>query len=80
MIMVRRLLILFAIASGIGGVLAKYWWVALRAVATPSAWLRFTDMLLLFAIALMLEEILALAWAKRTEENLPAAGQQSDML
>jgi len=37
-------------------------------------------MLLLFAIALMLEEILALAWAKRTEENLPAAGQQSDML
>ncbi len=79
MIVVRRLLILFAIASGIGAMLAKYWWVALRVVATPSAWLRFTDMLLLFAIALTLEEILALACAKRIEENLPAAGQQSDM-
>jgi len=37
MIVVRRLLILFAIATGIGAILAKYWWVALRAVATPSA-------------------------------------------
>ena len=79
MIVVRRLLILLAIASGIGAISAKYWWVALRAVATPSAWLRFTDMLLFFAIALMLEEMLALAWAKRTEESLPAGGQQSEM-
>ncbi len=79
MVVVRRLLILFATASGIGTILAKYWWVALHAVATPSAWLRFTNMLLLFAIVLMLEEMLALAWAKRTEESLPTAGQQSEI-
>jgi len=79
MIVVRRLLILFAIASGIGAILAKYWWIALRMVATPLAWLRLTDTLLFFAIALMLEEMLALAWAKRTEERLPSAGRESEM-
>ncbi|MCK4324013.1 MAG: hypothetical protein KAW89_05740 [Armatimonadetes bacterium] len=79
MIVVRRLLILFAIASGIGAILAKYWWVALHVVATPSAWLRCTNTLLFFAIALMLEELLALAWAKRIKESLPAGGQQSEM-
>ncbi len=36
-------------------------------------------MLLFFAIALMLEEMLALARAKRTEESLPVVGQQSEM-
>jgi len=79
MIVVRRLLILFAIASGVGAILAKYWWAALRVVATPSAWLRLTDTLLFFAIALMLEEMLALAWVKRTEERLPSAGRESEM-
>jgi len=77
MIVVRRLLILLAIASGIGAILAKYWWIALRVVATPSAWLRATDTLLFLAIALTLEEMLALAWAKRGEESLPPTGRES---
>ncbi len=78
MILVHRLLILFAIASAIGAILAKYWWIALRVVATPSAWLRFTNTLLFFAIALMLEEMLARAWAQQAEEKPPSAGGESE--
>ena len=75
MVVLYRLLILSAVASGIGAILAKYWVLGLHVVATPSAWLRFTDTLLFFAIALMLERMLALARAKKVEEPAPTAGQ-----
>ena len=70
-----RRFVLSAVDSGRGEVLAKYGVLVLQVVATPSAWLRCTDTLLFFAIALMLERMLALARAKKVEEPAPTAGQ-----
>ena len=67
MVGLPRLLILFAVVSTLGAILAKYWVVGLAAVAPPVGWLRLTYALLLFAIALMLEQMLAVARAKKTE-------------
>ena len=62
-----RLLILFAVASTIGAILAKYWILGLHAVAVPGGWLRFTNTLLFLAIALLLEQAVAVARAKKPE-------------
>lgn len=75
MVVLYRLVILFAVASGIGAILAKYWVAGLHMVATPSAWLRFADTLLFFAIALMLEQIVALARAKKKEESVSTVAE-----
>jgi len=75
MIVLHRLLILCAAASGIGAVLGKFGVLGLRLVATPSAWLRATDTLLFFAIALMLEQLVAMIRAKNKGEPAPAAEQ-----
>lgn len=67
MVILHRLLILLAAATGIGAVLARYWIPSLQMVGTPSAWLRFTNTLLFFALALMLEQVVGLLRAKKTE-------------
>ncbi len=72
MVVLHRLVILFAVASGIGAVLARFDLFSLRVVSIPSAWLRVTDTLLLLAIALMLEQIVAVARAKKPAETRPA--------
>ena len=67
MVGLPRLLILFAVVSTLGAILAKYWILGLHAVAVPGGWLRFTNTLLFFAIALLLEQMLAVARAKKAQ-------------
>ena len=67
MVAPHRLLILLAVVSCIGAILAKYWLSGLWVIGTPSAWLRFTNTLLFFAIALMLKQMVTLAQAKKEE-------------
>ena len=72
MVVLYRLIVLFAVASGIGAVRARFDLFSVRVVSMPSAWLRVTDTLLLLAIALMLEQIVAQARAKKPVETRPA--------
>jgi len=65
MVVLHRLLILFGAASALGAVLLKFGFAGLGMVATASAWLRFSEFLMLFAIALMLEQIVSLLRAKK---------------
>ena len=78
MVVLRRLIVLFAVASGIGAVLARFDLFSLRGVSMPSAWLRVTDTLLLLAIALMLEQIVAQTQAKKTLQPGPAVQESLD--
>ena len=69
MVFLHRVLILLAIASGLGAIAAKFWARSLWVIGTPSAWLRATEALLLLAIALMLEQILTTIRAKKAAER-----------
>lgn len=64
MVVLHRVLILLAAVVGIVAVVARIWHPELLLVITPSAWLRFTDTLLLFALALMVAQITEIMRAK----------------
>ena len=57
----HRPLIVLAVLSCILAIVAHFGATALWGIASPSGWLRFTNTLLFFAIALMLEQMLARA-------------------
>lgn len=69
MVILHRVLILLAVVVGILAVIARIWHPELLGFVTPSAWLRFTNTLLLFAIALMLEQIVQAMRAKATAQS-----------
>ena len=74
MVFLHRIVILLAVASGLGAIAAKFWARGLWVIGTPSAWLRTTEVLLLLAIALMLEQILTTVRAKKAAQP-PASCQ-----
>ena len=74
MVFLHRVLILLAIASGLGAIAAKFWAYSLWTLGTPSAWLRATEVLLLLAIALMLEQNLTTLRPKKATQP-PASCQ-----
>ena len=75
MIVLHRLLILFAMAGTVGAILAKFWVPQLRAVASPGGWLRFVSAALLLAIALILDQMLGSLGAQKAAAPMPAGGR-----
>ena len=69
MIVLHRVLILLAVVTGIVAVVARVTHWELLMVVTPSAWLRLTGLLLLYAIALMLAQIAEIMRARSKSQS-----------
>ena len=69
MVILQRTLLVLAIVTGILAVIARLWEPELLGFVRASAWLRFTNTLLFFALALMLEQIVQMMRVKATSQS-----------
>ena len=69
MVILHRTLIVLAAVAGILAVIARLWEPEVLTIVRASAWLRFTNTLVFFAVALMLEQIVQAMRAKATPHS-----------